>query len=615
MRTFKLIAVVSMLAVALAGCGGGGEESKFSDPGTQPPPPGGGTPTPAVASLNVIASTPTLASNGATPVDISVFARDANNAFVSGQTLALSASSGGLQVTQATTDTNGLAKAVLTTAGDPTNRTITVTAASGAITGTVTVNVSGSQLSVQGPNAMVMGQSGTYTVRLIDSGSTGIANRTVTLSSARSNTLSATSVTTDSSGAATFTMTIANTGSDTITATGMGITTTFAVAVNSDAFSFQTPAANTEVALGANQTVTVRWLQGGSPVVGQNITFASTRGTVSAPSVATDATGSASIQISAMNSGAAVVTATGNGGATAQLPVEFVATTPASIEAQPSVFTMAPAEQSTITAVVRDAAGNLVKNRTVTFSLQDVTGGSLSTASAVTDSQGRAQSTYTAGSTTSATGGVAITATVQGTAISDVINLTVAQRQLFISIGTGNELEVPNIVQYALPYVVQVTDANGNGVPNVPLSLSVLSVQYAKGSWNSGLGFALPYDPGSDQTINGTCNDEDVNHNGVLDAGEDFNTSTRIEAGNIATVTPANASTDEDGFAQIKIFYPQEYAYWLVVRLDVRAGVTGTEFIRSATILLPGTTDDFDGPGTPPGFVSPFGTQACNFAN
>ncbi len=605
MRKFLSRAFVVAGMLAMAACGGGGD-SKFETPGTS-----GGTPTPTgpvVASISVLASTPTMGSASATPLDISAYAKDANNALVKGASVTFGASSGQLAITQATTDDNGLAKATLAPGGDPSNRTITVTATSGTVSGTVAVNVTGTQLSVQGPSAMVLSQAAQFTVRLIDSAGAGISGQAVTIASARSNTLSATSVTTDASGNATFNLTIANPGSDTLTLKGLNITTTAAIAVNSDAFSFTTPSANTEIPLNTPRTITVRWLTGGSPVVGQPVSFAATRGTVSAPSVNTDSTGSASITVTSTNSGGAAITASGSGGATAQLPVEFVATTAATVEVQPSLFTMSPGQQSTLTATVRDSNNNLVKNKVVTFSLQDVTGGSLTTASAVTDSQGRAQSTYTAGATTSAADGVVATATVQGTAISDVVNLTVAQAQLFIAIGTGNLLETPTSTQYSIPYVVQVTDANGNGVANVPIALKVLSTGYIKGQRNLTT-YATPAGP--------ICPDEDTNHNGVLDLNlnEDDNGSGRIEAGNIATVTADKPTTDASGFANIHIIYPREYAYWLWTQLDVRAAVTGTEFVRSATILLPGTKDDFDGPGDAPGMTSPFGVTGCGTPN
>jgi len=112
-------------------------------------------------------------------------------------------------------------------------------------------------------------------------------------------------------------------------------------------------------------------------------------------------------------------------------------------------FTVSPSEQSTITAKVRDPAGNLVKNAIVVFQLDDITGGSLSAAQAPTNSQGEASVIYTASTTTSASNGVTITAFVQGAAaVSDSVNVTVASRELFISIGTGNEIFEPDSARY-----------------------------------------------------------------------------------------------------------------------------------------------------------------------
>ncbi len=177
-----------------------------------------------------------------------------------------------------------------------------------------------------------------------------------------------------------------------------------------------------------------------------------------------------------------VITAT-SGTASATRALEFVATVPTTVDVQPSAFTIATGQSATLTAVVRDVTGNLVKNRTVVFTLNDVTGGQLSVGSAVTDSQGRAQTVYTASSTTSANQGVRITATVPGVTptLSDQVALTVARREVFVSIGTGNSILEPNTAQYDIEYVVQVTDSNGNGVPSVPVSVRLLSKQYFKG--------------------------------------------------------------------------------------------------------------------------------------
>jgi hypothetical protein len=277
------------------------------------------------------------------------------------------------------------------------------------------------------------------------------------------------------------------------------------------------------------------------------------------------------------------------------------------------VFTIAPNEQATLTAIVRDAANNLVKNATVNFSLQaDTTGGTLTVASAVTDSQGRAQTVYRAGSVTSARDGVIVSANV--TAVpQDTVALTVATRAVFISLGTGNTIsEDLTGAQYQLPFVVQVTDANGNGVPNVPLNMSVLSTRYLKGSRAYVLGSWTGYNPANPPT----CPDEDTNRNGQLDPGEDTNLSTLLEAGNKALVTPNSVTTNAQGFANVTVLYPQQYAYWLEVALEARTSVQGTEFRSNSTFLLPGLAGDFTNQNNaPPGPTSPFGVNVCGVAN
>ncbi len=95
--------------------------------------------------------------------------------------------------------------------------------------------------------------------------------------------------------------------------------------------------------------------------------------------------------------------------------------------------------------------------------------------------------------------------------------------------------------------------------------------------------------------------------NGILDPGEDYNSNGRIEAGNIATVTPSNAVTDANGFVAVNVFYPQEYAYYLDVSLSASTTVQGTEYVRTSASsrcrALLGTSSDVD--KSPPGPVQP----------
>jgi hypothetical protein len=152
--------------------------------------------------------------------------------------------------------------------------------------------------------------------------------------------------------------------------------------------------------------------------------------------------------------------------------------------------------------------------------------------------------------------------------------------------------------------------------------MSVLSQRYFKGirlaapgatSW--GTCYTIPQAVGAcvigvvpSAAVSQGCADEDFNRNGVLDPGEDANASGKIEAGNIALVSPSSVSTDANGFALVSVYYPQEYAYYLQVTLQAQAQVQGTAFSASSTFLLAGIATDFnDLTNSPPGPVSPFG--------
>lgn len=605
MRNVK-IWLLAVAAAALAGCGGGSDDTLTGGGGA------GGGDVPAVADVTLIASNPQLPSDASTEVTITALVRDSNNNVMSDVPVQFSADSGSVAVTQpATTDENGTATARLSTQGNQTNRTITITGSAAGRSGQVTVDVIGTEIEINGPSSLPLGSVGEYTVTLTDAGGNGIANRQVEIASSAGNGLSASTVTTNATGVATFSLTTQADGADSLTAASLGISALKIVTVSGDAFVFTAPTTGTEIPLNTPQTVTVNWLQATQPVNAGTVTFSSTRGTLSSTTATTDASGNATVSIQATNAGPATLTATNHAGTSVQLPIEFVATQPQTMVLQASPFTIPTSGQSTITAVVRDPNGNLVKNQTVSFSLDDVTGGSLSAGAAQTNSQGRAQTTYNASSTTSAVEGVHVTAQVQGTVVTASTDLTVAQRAVFISLGTGNEISEPNTAQYRKEWIVQVTDAQGRGVANVDLTLGVLSEAYYKGfrTWN-GSSWETTYTAGA-------CPDEDANRNGIFDMlEEDLNLSGELEAGNIASVSASGGAgstvtTDANGFALIDLYWPQEYAYYLDVTLEARTTVQGTESAARQTFALDGLADDFNNENvSPPGVVSPFGTDA-----
>jgi len=603
MRKFSYIATLAA-ALILSACG---SENTLVGGGGIAPGGGGG---PVASGVAVLASSPSLPSDAGQTVDISAIVRDVNNVALEGVTVVMSTDSGTLTVADPVTDPSGIVTATLSGGGDPTNRPITVTANANGVTSNVTVDVVGTTFSLTGPSALAQGDDGTYTIVLADAAGDGIANQTVGVTSATGNALASNSLTTDVGGQAQFVVTASTPGQDTLTASALGMDATQLLNVSDDSFVLTAPAADAEILLNNNATVELTWAVGGAPQAGQTISFSATRGTLSALTAVTNASGVATVTIASNNAGPSVISASNAAGTSTQVEVEFVADTPATIEVQANPFTLGPGEQSAVTALVRDAANNLVKNAVVQFDLQDVTGGQLSVASATTDSQGRAQTFYTASSTTSANNGVVITATVQSNpAVNDNVALTVAQRELFVSIGTGNEIFEPNSAQYRKEFVVQVTDSQGNGVEGVTVQVGILSNWYRKGFWNfDGLAWV--------QTVNSPiCADEDVNRNGVLDMGEDNNSNGRIEAGNIATAVAQTGSggtfvSDSSGFGLIDVLYPQEFARWVNVTLEATTSVQGTEFAEASTFILPIAASDVDDEDTtPPGSVSPFGVS------
>jgi len=637
----KLFTVSLLVASAiLASCGG--SSNTITGPGGG----GGGA---EVASVQVLAAATTLDSDlaGLNTVEITAIVRDANNVVLEGVPVLFGANaSGSVSVIQLNSDANGQSIARVSNGTDPSNRAITVTASAGEASGSVTVNVIKTEVTIDCPDTAVLGGTVDCAISLRDSKAAGIPGRAVTVTSSLGNTLSAASVTTNGSGAATVSLTAVNSGADTLTVSALGDSGTDTVtipAVSGDSFAITTPAADgLEIPLNTNQTVTVTWSVSGAPQNGQTMQFAASRGSffqpgtlnpAVPPQAVTAGAGTATLDIRSSTAGTSTIAVSRPGGGIATRTVEFVATVAASIDVQAEPSSVRTGNQSQITAIVRDGAGNLVKNKLVSFSLFDNTGGGLSSPVATTGSDGRATIVYTAGTSQSSVNGVTITASVQeGGTISDTVALTVTGQALAISLGTGNDLFELGTATFAKEWVIFVTDADGNAVPGKTVTVSIRSVNFKKG--NMWLGEDGQDDAWSKQPYDAfeplSCPDEDINFNGILDPGEDGNTSGLLEAGNIALVAPVAAGapagapcsnlsatpsnqtpivTGNDGRARVCVIYPQNYNWWLDARIQARATVQGTEFSKSTTFQLEASADDInDTDVDPPGVVSPFGT-------
>jgi len=609
----------TLLTLALVACGGddafvGGGGGGGGGP-TDPPPT-------TVASIMLTTDTPSLASAGSATATITAYVSDASNNLLADVPVQFSASSGSILTTQPLTNDNGVALATLSTMGNPANRDITVTARVGTVEQTLVVPVSGTTLNIQGPDALVSGVPGNYTIIVTDSTNTPVSGVNVDLT-APSATLSAMSVATDGNGRGTFTMSQTAGGTIALQATGAGATATRSVTVSADNFAFTSPTADQQSPIGTNVNFSINWLVGGAPVAdGTTVNFATTRGTLSAGTALTTG-GNAAVTLSSNNAGEAVVTASnGTGTVTTTRRVQFIATTATAVNLQASPATAAINQTSTLTATVRDANNNLVAGKTVSFEIvNDPTQGSLSVGTAVTDLQGRASTVYNATSTPSALNGVQIRATVVNPNPVDPqpgvlpfanVNLTVAGSPSSIVFGTGNTIEQSeDDTLYIQHYTALVKDITGAGVSNVPVTISVEPVAYVKGGrvWNGNVWATVLSTPSA-------CVNEDLNFNGMLDAlDNDENMNGTLQPGGVVTVVQQSSQTDSNGFLPFRIIYPQDHAEYVRIQLRARTTVQGTEFSNTTQpFWLTGAATDFNRENTaPPGVLSPFGTAvACS---
>lgn len=617
MQYLKLI-IGSLLLALLVACGGGGGSAGSSSSG------GTSTTSPAVtpATVEVLTSSGVLASAGAEAV-ITAFVKSSANVSLAGQTVSFAASSGILQASSSVTNDNGVVTAKLSAGSNKSIRDITVTVTSGGVKGEIVIPVTGTRLSIAGNVSLQAGGAATqYTVRAVDSTGSPVAGASIKVASTLGNAVSPADLTTDASGSATVLYTPNKAGLDKLTISGLGSTASVDLNVNASDFAVVSPSNNTQVPVGEDQIVTVRYRLGGAGVSGTTVNFSTTRGNVSVANVSTSATGEASIFVSSATAGPAVVTAQIAGVGQVNLPLQFVATTPATIVVQANPGAIAPnssgaANQSTIEAIVRDAAGNAVANRQVNFTtLQDVSNGTLSPGVATTDLNGRAQVRFIPGANTTPANGVLIQGTVASTSIRSTATLTVNGQALFITIGFGNTMENLNETTYSKPFSVYVTDANGVAVGGQNVTLAVIPREYWKGVMDN----KTETTTASGATAIGktnwffvqraTCANEDLNLNGILDPGEDTNVNGQLTPGNVVIAAPGSVTTDATGRAAFNLQYGEQYAGWVNVDVIARASVGGTESRQSLPFILPILVSDTDSAGTPAGVRSPFGTSA-----
>lgn len=549
---------------------------------------------------------------------------------------------GEIEVQSATTDNTGTARAVLTTKTNPALRDILVSATAGSSTAKsyLTLKVVGTDIEIAAAPAVVLGSSIDMTFTVLDSSAKPIRDTVLALSSELKNSFSNTSPRTDAAtGRVTVRYTAATSGKDIVTVSALGLSRSVPIVVNSDAFAYVKPSGEAEILeipLNTVGNASVKWTRNGSPMVGQDVGFTTTRGAIAGKeddlagnrlvaTIPTDSTGTAKVFMSSALAGFASISASTRGTSDSlqtQKIVEFIATVPdpkRPLEVQAIPAQLAPGDKALVQAIVRDTNNNPVKNKDVAFSLVDSFGGQISPAIARTNSAGVATTEFTADVATPGSGtpqepkGLKIKATIaDDDKISGTTPIAVGNRTLFFRFATGNKIREDNMsINYLWDYAVLVTDSTGNPVANQSLTVSVLPKRYHKGMWfkrpvNASFKYWEPVQ--SNDYDDPSCLSEDTNRNGIKDDGEDQNGDGMLTPGNVVSVAKT-ITADANGIAYFTLTYAKEMAGFVEVDVTVSGAAAGSENVTSRLVWLAwnnaDTTDESDRP-----WNSPFGVDA-----
>lgn len=584
----------------------------------------------APASLRLFASATQLASSGTDQVELIAEVKNAQNVLLSGVEVSFSAdNNASLEIVDVQTRDDGTARAFLKTTNNQENRQITAIATTETLDdeAEVKVNVVGTEVNISGASSVIISDQVPYTILVADSNGKGIANQRVEITSTIGEVDNSTP-TTGATGQVTINFSSAQSGVGTITARALNALGNISVSVQEDDFSFSQlpeqaiPVVN-EIDDEGSALVGVTWFKDGAPFVGGSVTVTTSRGIVTSPTMMTDLNGFVSFEVKSTTAGPATLSAVGTDSegneVTSRASFEFVATNVQAIFIDASPDLIGPeAEQSNISAIVTDPNGNLVKDKTVNFSLIDSSGGKIEPNSAITDSNGIASVTYTSNGV-SVEDGVVILAESDG--VTNQTELTVGARAFDISMGTGNLIQSPDSSTYLKEFAVFVSDSVGRPVEDIELTASVTPIKfsqggvYRKGFWLRDEDAQIWFiDNSPTSTTSILCDNEDINGNGSIDVDpedptntEDLDGNGELTPGIIGTINFKDgiSRTDANGQATLEYRFPRAFGGWLEMEVSVFGQSSGSESQTSQVYRLEVAVEDLKSENSPP--ASPFG--------
>jgi hypothetical protein len=577
------------LVLGLVGCGGGGGSagtvaspvvvsttSTVASTSTVTTPTTDATATTAVTPESTVAGyiyqlgKNTLSNSGSDSVQFSVTALDVNNNPVAGVALKVAVDSGIYTPLVGVTDKFGVASGVITIGGNKSNRNIKLTPTINNVSKTITLVVSGIQISLASiPATPSVGSGITVTIKVSDAINVGIANAEVDITG----TLGVTQrVTTDQNGNA-----IALLGAAPATAGTYSI----------EASSF-----------GSSNRKDVQVIGAGG------VSIPNAVGIISA----------ANLSVTPNNLAPNVV---GQTTRRSQLRAIFRDAANQPIQNIRTRFEIVP-----------PGLGSGEQISTAASTVYSDVGGV-----AIADYISGARSSPTNGVVLRVCYG-STDADIAGVACpnSRTATMTVASQPLSVSIGDNNKLATGNNgLTYIKQFDIAVNDAVGVAVPDAIISASIDITHYGKGLFSTALGTGgyqitgntAPKlnEPGITTTAIPSfatgrvwCPNEDTNRNGFLDAGEDINGTGRLEAriSDVVLSFVTSNSTNASGRLLLQVEYSQDKATWLAYTVRVTTSVAGSEGTTEKSYIT-----NFLEADLPNGsfLIAPYGKNQCTAAN
>jgi hypothetical protein len=652
----RLFSICSLLALAACGGGGGDAGTPAFGGGT-----GGGSSGPTAADLVLVLSSSSVANNGTQTVTATVTALDANRNALANVPVTITADNDAV-VTVTTTGSvsgpNGIVEATVSIGANRNNRTIVVSAKTGAITKTANLAVvtasqpvptaSDISLSLTAPSIPNSGTATvTATVTAVDSNRNAISGIPITLRVDNGASIIVSSPATNASGVVTGVVSIgSNRDNRPIIVTAVSGALTREAVLRVTGTEIAATALPVVLSPGATGRIQYRVTDASNSAVAAIPIRVTGPNGVSTNAV-TDFNGSYEYSYTApVTSGNLEIRAAAGGvekvstvivqsGTGVIPPAPAGSVRSASVRANPSVVTVNSPGSSTNRAEIRAlfvGNGNQpIQNIRVRFDLNgDINsiGGTISSSSTLvySDANGVALSAYIPGTRFSPTDGVTVRACwdyqdfpegvcPNSAPVPTTTTLTVISDPLSVTIGTDNLVVLEDLV-YVQRFVVQVNDSSGLAKADAPISPLLDLTNYSRGNW------IRPLD--SDRWVQivsaANCENEDVNRNGVLEVYssnvggngvEDANGNGLLEprkADVVVSFEGGTNRTDAAGRIPLRITYPRNYGSWVRFNLTVAAsGIAGTEGRASyvGTLAVPFTALQAEAP--PPFVNSPYG--------